>query len=87
MTTLDWPEEERARYELALNLIADMVGLRSSWVDEELKMSKPNEQKIAIWRAEQIAFDKEQDGLDPRNREQIESIIDRYGPVLRVVYS
>ncbi len=80
-------EEERTQYELALDLIGDMISLRSSWIGKELKAANVDQHKIETWIAEQKTFEKERRCLKPKDTTGVQILISKYACVLREAYS
>lgn len=74
-------------FELALNLIGEVIALYSRWISNESNGKNPDQQKIADLSHKQAALYKEKYSLNITEPEKITSAIERCSSILKLEYS
>lgn len=77
------PLAETAGYEVALEVLADLIGHASGRIDEENAKPVPDWPEIARWRVRRDTWASRHRGLNPRDAASIRQVLEQDAAVLR----
>ncbi|ADB35604.1 hypothetical protein Kfla_6612 [Kribbella flavida DSM 17836] len=80
-----WSEEEGVSYEVALNVINEVVGAYSGLIGREEASPSPNATKIAAWRQAKIAWAQRQRDLSPADPQAVQAVRQEAADLLRTL--